>query len=240
MLLQRSPWPGPPWERDEQDVMRQLVAPGDTVFDVGGHLGLHTAHLSQLVGPSGVVHVFEPNPRRHLQLAWTAASCGNVTLHRFGLSDCDGRVALFVPPPLDDSMASLEDWTEGRVGAVDRVACDVRRLDPMLAAGELPQPNFVKCDVEGAERRVFEGARSIFDRADAPIVLFEANARSAKAFGESMSSAAEWLAGVGAPAYRFFHVQPHGTLVPIAPTLSDEHDHFNLVAVPANRADRLP
>jgi hypothetical protein len=121
-----------------------------------------------------------------------------------------------------------------------RVDCEVRRLDRMVANGELPQPDFVKCDIEGAEGRVFEGARSIVERADAPIVLFEANARSAQAFGESMSSAAEWLAALTAPAYRFFHVQPHGTLVPIAPTLTDEHDHFNLVAVPANRTDRLP
>jgi hypothetical protein len=130
-------------------------------------------------------------------------------------------------------MASLEDWTGGRCGAVERVDCEVRRLDRMVANRELPQPDFVKCDVEGAEGRVFEGARSIVERADAPIVLFEANARSAQAFGESTSSAAEWLAGLTAPAYRFFRVQPHGTLVPIAPTLTDEHDHFNLVAVPA-------
>jgi hypothetical protein len=122
---------------------------------------------------------------------------------------------------------------------VERTTCGVRRLDSLIAEGAVQLPAFVKCDVEGAERRVFEGARSILDRADAPLVMYEANARSARAFGESMSSATEWLAALGSAAYEFFHVQPHGTLVPISSALTAEHDHFNLLAVPAAHAERL-
>src|SRR5947208_198994 len=50
-------------EEGEQRVMRQVVGPGDIAFDVGGHFGVHTVLLSQLVGSMGHVHVFEPNPR---------------------------------------------------------------------------------------------------------------------------------------------------------------------------------
>lgn len=238
VLLQRSPWAEPPFEQDEQAVMRQVVRAGDVVFDIGGHVGVHSAHLSRLVGPAGIVHVFEPNPRQHDILAHTAALCGNVTLHRFGLSDREGQALLFVPAG-DAATASLSDWTEGRLGAVEHTTCDVRRLDSLIAEGAVRLPAFVKCDVEGAERLVFEGARSVLDRADAPLVMYEANARSARAFGQSMSSATEWLATLSPAAYQFFHVQPHGTLVPISPALTAEHDHFNLLAVPDARAWRL-
>ena len=72
LLLKRAPWPGPPWEQDEQAIMRQVVRPGDVVFDIGGHIGVHTAHLSELVRPDGAVHVFEPNPGRYGVLARTS------------------------------------------------------------------------------------------------------------------------------------------------------------------------
>lgn len=237
-LLKGSPWPSAPWEEDEQAVMRQVVRAGDVALDVGGHIGLHTVLLAQLVEAGGAVHVFEPNPRRHDALAHTAASASTVTLHAFGLSDRDGPVTLFVPRE-DESMASLADWTEGRVGAIDAIRCQVRRLDAVLAANGIRQPDFIKCDVEGAERRVFEGARATLDRVDAPVILYEANARSAAAFHQSVASATQWLAALSQPRYRFFHVQPRGALVPVPPELHTRDDNFNLLAVPESRSHRL-
>src|SRR5207244_9981399 len=40
-LLAGSPWESVPWEVDEQAVMRRLVRPGDVIFDIGAHIGLH-------------------------------------------------------------------------------------------------------------------------------------------------------------------------------------------------------
>ena len=71
-------------------------------------------------------------------------------------------------PAGDAATASLSDWTDGRLGAVEHTTCEVRRLDALIAQGVVPFPAFVKCDVEGAERLVFEGARQTLDRSDAP------------------------------------------------------------------------
>ena len=239
LLLKGSPWPRAPWEHDEQTVMRHIVRPGDVTFDVGAHFGLHTVLLAQLVQPAGTVHVFEPNPHRHDALEYVAAaSRGTITLHRFGLSDRNGEATLFSPES-DESMSSLSDWTEGRVGTVASLRCEVRRLDDVIASEGLPHPDFIKIDVEGAERRVFEGARATLDRVDAPCILYEANTHCARGFGDSISAATEWLAALTAPAYRFFEVQPGGTLGPVLPPLPSSVIAANLVAVPASRMDRL-
>ncbi len=235
-LLAGSPWRGVPWERDEQEVMRRFVQPGDIVLDVGAHVGLHLVLLAELVGPTGHVHAFEPNPRKIRTLAATVARLPNATLHAVALADQCAAATLFVPE--DESMASLSDWTAGRVGLVSRSACHVERLDDLIEAGRVPQPVFVKCDVEGSEFRVLSGGRRALEREDAPVVLYEANARSARAFGLPVSAATEFLRSLRAPRYSIYHVQGGARLRRIE-DFDPACDHFNLVAVPASKAFRI-
>jgi FkbM family methyltransferase len=169
LLLAGSPWADPPWETDEQELMRRLLRSGDVAFDIGAHIGLHTVLLAQLVGPAGAVHAFEPNPRRVAALAATLDRLPRAQLHAVALGDRVAEAPLFVPH--DESMASLADWTDGRAGGIEVRACAVRPLDDLVRAGEAPLPYFIKCDVEGAELRVFMGARWVLDRPDAPFIL---------------------------------------------------------------------
>jgi FkbM family methyltransferase len=224
-LLAGSPWESVPWDVDEQIVMRRFVGPGDMVFDIGAHIGLHTVLLSELVGRSGEVHAFEANPAKIAPLRATAADRGNVVLHPVGVPD-------------DQSMASLRDWTEGRVGAVHEMETKLNRLDGLIDSGVVPRPDFVKCDVEGGELRVFSGATQVLDRADAPIILYEANTLSTRAFGIRLSDATDRLRSMRRAEYSIFHVQGNGTLVRIE-TFSPNCDHYNLLAVPRQRANRL-
>ena len=49
--------------------MLPLVNPGDTVVDVGANVGTVTLAQANRVGPSGVVHAFEPQRIIHQLLA---------------------------------------------------------------------------------------------------------------------------------------------------------------------------
>jgi hypothetical protein len=158
-----------------------------------------------------------------------------VTLHAVGRSDRNGPATLFVPE--DQSMASLTDWTGGRVGAVCQRRCELRRLDDVIAASIVPAPDFIKCDIEGGELRAFIGAARLLDDSHAPVIFYEANARSAAAFGETISAATDFLRRQQTAAYSIFHVQG-AVLAPIEQFRPD-CDHYNLVAVPACRMERL-
>jgi FkbM family methyltransferase len=235
LLLAGAPWRAAPWEQDEQALMRHLVRRGDVVFDIGAHIGLHTVLLSSLAGEIGTVHAFEANALRIPGLARTLSRLPNAVLHPVGLGDRAGVTALFVPE--DQTMASLADFTQGRVGRVTRVDADIRRLDDIMAAERIPVPAFIKCDVEGAEYHVFQGAVAALDRPDAPIILYEADALSAPAFGLDVTSATALLKSLARPRYQVYWVQPGGTLRPI--DLPREADHFNLLAVPEQLRERL-
>jgi FkbM family methyltransferase len=231
LLLAGSPWGIVPWEIDEQLIMRRLVRPGDVAFDVGAHVGLHMTLLSELVTPRGCVHAFEPNPAKIPTLRLTAEACGNTIVHACGVSNADREATLFVP--IDQSMASLRDWTSGSVGAVREVPCDLKRIDSLVDSGALPRPDFIKCDVEGAELEVFLGAARTLDE-QAPIILYEANLPSAAAFGSTVWDATDWLRELPRAEYKVFLVQPGARLVPLE-RFYEGCNYYNLVAVPRAR-----
>jgi FkbM family methyltransferase len=235
-LLGGSPWSEAPWEPSEQEIMRRIVRPGDVVFDIGAHIGLHMVLLSGLTGDAGAVHAFEMNPSRLPSLRETVRHLPNVTLHEVGLADRIDRATLYVPE--DQSMASLADWTRGRVGPVTAVTADVHTLDAVIGSGRAPLADFVKCDIEGAEMAVFKGGAALFDREDAPVILYEADARSTVAFGLDVAAATRVLRGFARAAYSFFWVHEEAMLQPID-LPGGPCENFSLVAVPAARRDRL-
>lgn len=54
------------WGEEEATVMTSLISPGDTVVEVGGHMGTLTLPLAKRVGPTGTYVVFEPQVRYSL------------------------------------------------------------------------------------------------------------------------------------------------------------------------------
>ncbi|HEV2763894.1 MAG TPA: FkbM family methyltransferase [Pyrinomonadaceae bacterium] len=232
-LLWDSPYEGPPREPDEQSVMRRVVRESDVAYDIGVHFGFHAALLSRLVAPGGRVCAFEPNEQLYPSLTRTLAELPNAKLYPLALSDAEQDATLFVPE--DVSMASLADWT-GERGATRQIKCRMRRLDDLVERGEAPAPDFVKCDVEGAELSVFRGARRTLERREAPIILFEVNAKAASAFGQEKTAALDFLSELDAPRYEFFEVREGGRLEPVERVGSD---FANVLAVPRARRSRL-
>lgn len=233
-LFVSSPWETSPTESGEQILMTQIVRTGERVFDIGANIGLHTVLLSHIVGSSGLVFAFEPNPKLLRCLAQTVARLANTRLFPFALSDKNGRSDFYVPG--DNSLGSLADWTRGRVrGKATRFICAERTVDELVAQKILPIPEFIKCDVEGAELKVFRGARETLNRAAAPIILFESNVYTSAGFGLSSSAARDFLSALPHPHYAFFSMKESGELMDSVPA----SEHANLLAIPESKMARV-
>ena len=233
-LLQGEPWTHAPREQPEQEAMRRVVAPGDVALDIGANMGIHTVLLARLVGPRGRLFAFEPNSALLPTLRRTVAGLPNASLYTCALSDEPVRSAFFIPA--DDTKASLADWTDEAIDGVAREdSCERRRLDDMVGEGTIAQPDFIKCDVEGAELLVFRGAREVLDRRDAPIVLFEVNAYTCQGFGFGTSDAKDFLANLPTARYRFFEVKDDGAL----PAITTLTPWCNVLAIPEAKLSRF-
>ena len=235
-LLQGTPWSTDPWDAGERVAMRGIVRPGDVVFDIGANIGFHSILLADLIGPEGRLYAFEPNPELLPALRRTAQSRGNAEVFGLAVSDEQTTATLYVPEY--NLMASLANWTKPQhsAGEVRAVTIETRRLDDLIASGTLLRPDFLKCDVEGAELKVFRGALDVLDRADAPIVHFEANEGASRGFGYGVEDARSFLAELRAPRFRFFQIESGGHLVNAPANLPS---FSNIVAVPEARLGRV-
>jgi hypothetical protein len=142
-------------------------------------------------------------------------------------------------------MSSLADWTTNatldniRFGKARAITVQQQRIDDLAGKGILPLPNFIKCDVEGAELKVFRGGQKTLDRADAPVILFEAGPDSAAGFGLTMTDAANFLGALPRPGYQFFELHGGGTLRRVEPADLKPHNQ-NVLAVPRDERVRHP
>lgn len=125
------------------------VAPGDVVLDLGAHVGYYTLLAAALAGPAGRVFAFEPDPRnaRYLRHHVRINRCRNVEVVEQAVCDHTGEVR-FGPGTGSGT---------GRIAEGGPVSVPSVRLDD-FCADRAVTPNVLKIDVEGAERRVLQGA----------------------------------------------------------------------------------
>jgi FkbM family methyltransferase len=155
-------------------VCSRLVRPGDTVLDIGANLGMVSLILSAMVGPSGQVHAFEPNPDMQSLMgdAITRNRIHNVILHPIALGSQAGEVMLSVPR--GNAGAASVVAARGLSESVD-IPVQMRTLSAVMAEHDVDQIRLVKIDVEGFESEVLIGAIGLFSRVRPDAIIFEVN-----------------------------------------------------------------
>jgi FkbM family methyltransferase len=137
---------------------RQLVRPGDLVFDVGAAEGYHTRVLRRL---GARVVAVEPQRYCRRVLARRFAADPGVVVVAAAVGDEPGSGRLWVPPG-DPELASLVPEVHGGWCSRRAEAVAVTTLDDLVAEHGLPA--FVKIDVEGYEPRVLAGLHRVVRR----------------------------------------------------------------------------
>lgn len=133
------------------------LGPGQTVLDVGAHVGWYALHAAGLY-PNSRVHAFEPVPSSFAQLERHIGlnDLDNVAAQPFALGEREGPATFFVDPTYPTAASAVNIL--GSAGAVP-IEVAVRRLDDLGL-----QPDVIKIDVEGGELGVLRGGRETLSR----------------------------------------------------------------------------
>ncbi|MBP9694906.1 MAG: FkbM family methyltransferase [Candidatus Magasanikbacteria bacterium] len=142
------------WEKGLTILVKKLIKPGMTVIDVGAHVGYYSTLFSSLVGSSGRVIAFEPEPYNLslLKKNMTANHCEQCLIEPVALSDANGTVTLYLDS-VNRGAHSMINYGLSKQG----VAIKAIRLDEYIQS-KRQSIDFIKMDIEGNESFALSGA----------------------------------------------------------------------------------
>jgi FkbM family methyltransferase len=145
-----------------------ILRRGDTAVDIGANVGFLTRQFAAMVGRSGHVFAFEPDPATFAYLAYNTRRLPQVELSAAAMSDRNGTMTLYLHPTSAMSNSLVNAWDHEH-------SIDVKTFtfDAWAASMNLGRIGLVKIDVEGAEPLVLRGMLETLSSFQKPQIIAE-------------------------------------------------------------------
>jgi FkbM family methyltransferase len=142
-------------DRAERALLRKILFQGAVVADVGANIGIYSEFLSRCVGPTGLVHSFEPSADNFRRLSAATRHLSNVRLIQAVVGERSGDWKLYVSDRLNvDHRAYKADGDSRRAVPTEMVA-----LDDYFKPGQCV--DLIKMDIQGYELHALRGAQRV-------------------------------------------------------------------------------
>jgi FkbM family methyltransferase len=192
------------FEADERAFLKRFLRTGDVFVDVGANVGLFTLLAGGLVGPTGRVFAFEPCSATFRRLMWNVRNSGmsQIACHPMALSDAPGEASLSVSQGEFGAWNSLAGPLITHDVVLERV--QMMTWDSFSVAKTLvPTVTMMKIDVEGWELAVIDGAKSLLQQPNSPVLQVEFTPANAVAAGSSCRRLFDRIHDFGYQIFRF-------------------------------------
>ncbi|OGO35137.1 MAG: hypothetical protein A2W35_13610 [Chloroflexi bacterium RBG_16_57_11] len=151
----------------EEEFTRRIlkeIKTNDILFDIGACVGFVSVHAAR---KGARVVAFEPDADHRARLANNLGlnNLNNVQVVEWAVSDTAGHAFLFSEGTNGPSPTLM-----GSGGNACRVATET--IDQAMSRGELPNPNVIKIDIEGAEILALHGMENLLNSNPKPRALF--------------------------------------------------------------------
>lgn len=188
-------------------LLEQFVSEGGTFVDVGAHIGYYTVIASDLVGKTGKVFAFEPDPTNFALLKKNIAvnGCENVIAVQKAVSNTVGTTKLYISPVNTGDNMTCDDglgW--------ESIDVKTTTIDEYFKSYNAPI-SFVKLDVQGDESNVFDGMHKTIQHNDDIILIVE---YCSDILSRDISDSLRWWAELGNILYFVYMQTPPPTADP--------------------------
>ncbi len=144
----------------EEKFLLGLDKNGRTIYDIGAGTGVFTLFFARSVGKNGNVIAFEPNPQNCTRIAehLKLNTFDSVKVLGIALGQKREKGTLAFPKSALRRGSLQEDIKASILQAKDAetIQVEIDSLDSQITGNNLPNPDFVKIDVEGLELDVLQ------------------------------------------------------------------------------------
>lgn len=159
------------WESWITSWFTHNIQEGDFVVDIGANCGYYTMLFDNLVGSTGRVVAYEPNPVYIGLLTMTSVSNNaDFLVEGTALGDKTGVVDLVYPGEYTGS-ASIMCGFDPAWGESHTIRVPCAKLDDEFEG--MDTPSLMKIDAESAEEVIWNGGKSLWYSDNPPVVVME-------------------------------------------------------------------
>jgi FkbM family methyltransferase len=141
-------------DRLEIELLEKIVKPGFVVVDVGANIGFYARILSQLTGPGGEVHCFEPDKENFKHLRSAVNKLENVVVNNKAVGPKSGKIKIYLSGELNVDHRTYEPEEYTGIAEIEAVS-----LDDYFEQGT--RVDVIKMDIQGYEMAAVQGMNRV-------------------------------------------------------------------------------
>jgi FkbM family methyltransferase len=200
----------------------QNLHQGETVVDVGSHIGYYLGPICRGVGPSGKAFFVEPFPEHYTMLQ------ENISINKYywavsinmALSNQICETTFY--PAIDSGRNSLAQNT---ITNAEPIKITTKTLDQLRNENDLASIDLLQIDVEGAEVLVIQGASECLMEHRIRMILIEWHPQQVK--NEFQTDPVELLEKITRHGYNVFRLDSHtGKELAFTPEFTNLYQHL--------------
>ena len=189
----------------EFSAIDQLVKIGDTIFDIGAHIGTLSSYFSIKAKESGKVYAFEPFPKSYNRLIENIVinDYKNIITNQIAISDKVGTSNFYYKPE-NLQLNSLGQVSDGEKILNDSIEVKVKTIDTYCEENNISKIDFLKIDTEGYEYNVLLGSEKMLEKKAVDVIQFEISKVPLESLGRTPEEIINFLKEKGYKTYEYF------------------------------------
>ncbi len=184
----------------EMQIIPRILKNPRTIIDVGANYGTYSFFLSKIY-PQTKIIAFEPGTSSYTVLRRIIKKFGlkNVFPVKKGLGNKDEDKEIIMPAQYT-IIAYVSDKNTPKKKGDTSENIQIVTLDSFVKKNDIKDIDFIKCDVEGFELNVFEGAKKTLSQMK-PTILVEIEERHTKKYNLNPQQVMSFMKKLGYNAY---------------------------------------
>ena len=227
------------YQTEISNTLKKLIKPGATVVHLGGHIGSFEGLIGSLVGETGQVFTFEPNPNNFYVLR------KNITLHNLDNIITAFQLGAWNRNETKELCFDYKNTGGGSLSSDSNahlsncVDVNLVKLDDFLGS-KIDRVDLLFMDIEGAELRALEGFKDTLEKSPDCIVLMEYSRRLSNEFNWDTAT---FISNEFQQGKRLFRIVPINDLVTNYQELHSveeilEIEHCDLLILPKTQTPK--